>query len=129
MSIASPRLLFNDTVLGDLAAAAEGAVCQLSGVSTQGPGASVYLTGRVELVGTTGATSLQIRVRRGAGVGGAVVGDRSVVFCGVGNDTEVVITVMDVPGDVANQPYTLTAQLLGASGATTPDRACLTALY
>jgi len=129
MSITSPRLLFNDTVLGNLAAAAESAVCQLNGVSTQGPGASVHLTGRVELQGTTGATNLVIRVRRGAGVGGAEVSSQSVVFCGVGDNTEAVIIVVDVPGDVADLPYTLTAQVQGASGATTVDRACLTALY
>lgn len=129
MGITVPRVLNTTQVAGEPALAAEAVIATLGGISTRNPAGSVLLHGIVSIVAGTAATAVTLRVRRGNGTAGAQVGGSTAVTV-VATDSYVIpFEVLDTPGDVADQQYSVTAQVTGATAASTVDAVSLTAIY
>ena len=95
--------------------AVETAVLTLSGVSVPGPGADVHLMGHVNVTAGTGATAIVVTVRRGTGTAGAIVGVAETDTLAAGNKESIPFDVVDAPGDVAGESYTVTTTETGAT--------------
>lgn len=129
MSVTSPRVLNTTEGVGNPAAAAETVIATLGGISTRNPGGSVILRGLVNIVAGVAATSVTLRLRRGNGTTGTQVGT-SVAATVTAADSYVLTTeAVDTPGDVADQQYSLTAQVTAATAVSTVDAVSLTATY
>jgi len=86
------------------------------GLSSDYPGRTFRITAALKVTTGLGATGLIIRVRRGSGTGGALVGDATTVTAAASTTYDVAHEVEDSPGDVAGQQYTVTVQQVGATG-------------
>jgi len=95
---------------------AETDAVETPGVQTTPQRARVRLHGFAQVTAGVGATAVTLRVRRGAGVGGAIVGEGNPVTVAAGNTVNLSIDVEDSPGEVANQVYTLSVQQTAATG-------------
>jgi len=93
-------------------------------LSTQGPRA-IYLHGQAVLTAGTGTTAFTLRIRRGSGTGGANVITPTAISATAGGTADYDFTVIDTPGEVAGQQYTLTVQPTGASAAGTAQTCTL----
>ncbi|SRR5579864_1090413 len=87
-------------------------------LSTQGA-RSIYLHGQAVITAGTGATAFTLHIRRGSGTGGADVTTPTQVSATAGSQASYDFTVIDTPGEVAGQQYTLTVKPIGASGNST----------
>ncbi len=92
---------------------------EVTGITTGGQGKTIRVSGWAQVTAGVGATALTARIRRGQGIGGAVVGEGNPVNVAAGNTVEVEVEVEDQPGDVDHQAYTLTVQQTAATGAGT----------
>lgn len=97
-------------------------------VSTDNPGATVVLEGNVDISTGLSTTAVQLRVYRG-GIGGVIVGESEPPAEGASVRVVVPIQVIDQPGEVASQVYTLTALATSSTGASTCNFASLQATY
>lgn len=129
MSVSSPRVLSTNTIVASPALAAETVVAQLDGVATRGPGGAVILRGVVNIAAGTGASALYLRIRRGSTAAGTLVGTQTTSTVTASDTYTVPVEVIDNPGEVADQPYVLTAQLANATAASTVEAVSLTATY
>jgi hypothetical protein len=95
----------------------ETVLATVSGVSTDGPGQRVRVTGWAQVTPGTGTTSLTLRIRRGVDATGALVGEANAVAAAVaaGSAREIDLEAIDVLGDVAGQSYVLTIQQTAAT--------------
>ncbi len=92
----------------------ETVVCTLSNVATS-TGQTVRLLASTQVTTGTGATSLTVRLRRGATTAGPLIGAATTIQVTAGNTVAVPIGGEDAPGEVASQPYVLTAQQVAAT--------------
>lgn len=111
-----------------LSTTTETAVLTLSGVSLDGPSQSVLVFGYAAVTTGAGTTSLTFRVRRGTGVTGTVVGEPATVKAGASESVSGAISVIDSPGEVAGQAYTLTVQQVAATANGTVTEAAVQAV-
>ena len=94
---------------------AETAVISTPPISTSLDGDAVVISGSLQVLTGTATTAITIRVRRGVGVAGAVVGDPIAHTIGAAVNADLPFTVVDTPGAVAGQAYTVTYQATAAS--------------
>lgn len=85
-------------------------------VSTTFAGDSIDIEGMVDLTAGTGTTAVTLRIRRGNGITGTVVGVAEPDTLAAGNSAALQFQGVDTPGDVAGQVYSLTVQQTGATG-------------
>lgn len=113
-----------------LALATEVEVLQLDGITTGAEGRRVHLHGFVQVTTGTGATGLTLRIRRGTGTGGVLVGEANVVQVEAvaGSTEDHDITVLDTPGELAGESYVLTVQQAAATADGTALAMSLTAI-
>jgi len=91
----------------------------LSGVNAPGPGATIKLTGFVQVTAGTGTTAITVTIREGTDATGTIVGEANAIAGGVtaGSTSSLDLVVTDVPaGELANQSYVVTVKQTGASG-------------
>lgn len=93
----------------------ETAAITSAGISTPNPGASVTISGMVVMTYGTGTTAVVVRIRRGSGLTGTIIAEADPLTVAAGNTSEQTFWGVDVPGDVASLPYTVTVQQTGAS--------------
>jgi len=94
----------------------ETVVATLSGVNAPGPGATIRLTGTVQMTYGTATTAMTPRIRRGTDATGTLVGEGNPLTGAAGNTAPTTLEVVDTPGEVANQSYVLTVQQTAATG-------------
>lgn len=94
----------------------ETAVAQVDNVITGGPGRTVELHGSMQITTGAATTAVTPRIRRGAGVGGALVGEGNPIGAGAAATVAISLDTEDLPGDVDHQSYTLTVQQTAATG-------------
>jgi len=93
----------------------ETALVSTTGLNTY-PNASVRVECMTIITAGTGTTAITPRIRRGSGTGGALVGNANAVTVTAGNTVVLIAIGEDVPGEVAGQLYTCTAQQTAATG-------------
>jgi hypothetical protein len=93
----------------------ETVVLTLPAVSTNGPGDTVSIQGIVDMTYGTGTTAVTVRVRRGTGITGTLVGTADPWNVTAGNTSEQTFAVEDTPGEVAGQAYVVTVQQTAAT--------------
>lgn len=99
---------FTNTATTTLVTTAETAVLTMTGISTRGPSDQVGIEGQVQITPGTAATGARIRVRRGNGLTGAVVGSIQDIPVTAAVLNSAPFSVVDTPGEVAGQAYTVT---------------------
>lgn len=87
----------------------------LPSISTPGAGSQVTIDGALTMTYGTGATAVTVRVRRGTGITGTVVGEGNPLTVSAGNTSEQTFSVVDTPGEVAGQAYVVTVQQTAAT--------------
>lgn len=85
-------------------------------ISTPGAGSQVTMEGELNMTAGTAATAVTVRVRRGTGITGTVVGESNPVTVAAGNTVPLPWQVVDTPGEVAGQAYVVTVQQTAATG-------------
>lgn len=129
MSVTSPRVLSTDTVVASPALAAETIIARLDGISTRGPGGTVILQAKALTVIGVGGTAITYRIRRGTTTADTQVASTASITAAAGSEPNTCFDTIDTPGEVADQPYVLTAQVTAATAASQVELASLTALY
>lgn len=94
----------------------ETVVLTLPGVSTNGAQDQVFVSGSLAMLLGTAATTLTIRVRRGTGITGTVVGVAEVDTAIPAETDGFPFDALDIPGEVAGQAYVVTVQQASATG-------------
>lgn len=107
--------LYQSAAATALVNAAETAVLTIGPIGTRGPSDQLEIAGLFSL--TTGATTTAVvmRVRRGNGLAGVVVGAPQTTQLGAALPGTPGFQVVDTPGDVGDQFYTVTAQQTGGT--------------
>lgn len=95
--------------------ATEKVILASSAVSTNYGDSKVTLHGVVNLTPGTAATNVVLRVRRGSGTGGTEVGTATTDTATAGDDYTIPFSVVDQPGEVAGQVYSVTVTETTAS--------------
>lgn len=113
-----------DTVL---VTTAETSAVVLGNVSNQSPDGIIRFQGYVVVTGGTNTTFVTVRLRRGNGVAGTLVGEANPVTLTGAGAVAVELNTEDTPGEVGGVPYTLTVQLTAASANGTVNVATLQA--
>jgi len=108
----------NGTVGTSLVTPTETVCATTAGVSTVGA-RTITLHGYAQITSGAGTTAMTMRLRRGAGIGGANVVTPTAVSDTAGDTKGYGFNQDDSPGEVANQQYTLTAQPTAATAAGT----------
>ena len=98
-------------------------------VSVDNASANILLEGNVDITTGAATTALTVQVRRGATLAGPVVGVAEVPGAGAAARVVVPLQVIDSPGEVAGQVYSLTVTQTAATGNGTVNSASLTATY
>lgn len=98
-----------------LTAATEAVVMTLPGISTDGPGQIVSITASLSLTTAAGATTTTLRVRRSS-LTGTLVGEANATTTAATTTFAFPISFDDSPGEVASQPYVITATVAGGNG-------------
>lgn len=89
-------------------------------------GAEYTISGMVNITTGTGTTEVVVRVRRGNGVSGALVGETEPQTIAAGAKGNIPYGVTDQPGAVGSQQYTASVVQTGASGNGTINNAYIT---
>lgn len=85
------------------------------------PGINTYIGGavRVECITSitagTGTTAITVRLRRGTGITGTLVGNANAITVTAGNTVDIIQAGEDTPGEAASLQYVCTAQQTAAS--------------
>jgi len=97
-------------------------------VSTTYSGDQIDIEGKINVTAGTSTTAVVLRVRRGNGITGTVVGVAETDTEAAGASGSFPLQVVDTPGDVAGQVYSLTVQQTAATGNGTVNAAasCVT---
>lgn len=85
-------------------------------VSTTFAGDQIDIEGKVNMLAGTGTTACVLRIRRGNGITGTVVGVAETDTLAAGSSESFPLQAVDTPGDVAGQVYSLTIQQTAATG-------------
>lgn len=85
------------------------------GVSNQSVDGIIRLTAYVAVTGGTNTTFATVRIRRGNGITGTIVGESNPVTLTGAAAVAVPISAEDIPGEVGGVPYSVTVQLTAAS--------------
>lgn len=93
----------------------ETVVLTLPGVSTNGAQDQVFVSGSLAMLLGTAATTLTVRVRRGTGITGTVVGVAEVDTAIAAETDPFPFDALDVPGEVAGLAYVVTVQQASAT--------------
>lgn len=93
----------------------EAVAAVVGNVSNQSPDGVVRFLGQVAVTGGTNTTAMTLRVRRGNGITGTLVGEAETVLLTGATTGMASIQVEDSPGEVGGVPYSLTVQLVAAS--------------
>lgn len=93
----------------------ETVILTLPAVSTNGAQDTVALQGSVDITTGAGSTFVTVRVRRGTGITGAVVGAQDPITATAGSTQNIGFDVADNPGEVAGQAYVVTVQQTAAT--------------
>jgi hypothetical protein len=88
-------------------------------------GGEITITGVVNITTGTGTTAVTVRVRRGNGVSGALVGETMPHTLAAAASADIAFQVTDTPGAVAGQQYTATVVQTAASGNGTVNNASI----
>lgn len=119
-----------ETAATTLVTTAETVVCALPGISPDAPTPRVLIEGAAQITFGASTTSVQLRVRRGSTVAGTLVGAAFQQTGAATNFIDMGIQVVDnLEGEVATQPYVLTAQQVAATGNGTVQPASITATF
>lgn len=130
MSLGAPKAQESTTLLAStITTTSETALCTVSGIDTTPEGDQVQLQGNVDLTPGAGSTSVTLRIRRGAGTAGQVVGVGQGDQVVAGQPSQTSAAGADTPGELSGGQYTLTAQLAGATANSSVTAASLQALY
>jgi len=89
-------------------------------------GAEISIGGHINITTGAGTTSVVIRVRRGNGVSGTLVGETEPINLGAAVTDNAHFAVTDSPGAVAGQQYTASVVQTAASGNGTINNASIT---
>ncbi len=103
----------------------ETAILTTDPIAVSSPGALIRILGFVGFLTGTATTFLTIRIRRGSGIAGALVGGAIGLSVAAAQNYSVPIEAEDTPGEVAGQQYTITAQQTAATGNGTATPATL----
>lgn len=95
----------------------ETVVLQSSRVSTANGNQTANLHGLVAVTAGTASTGVTVRVRKGVGTAGAIVGEAVIDTAVAGDQYVIPFSVVDNPGDVAGQVYSVTVQETAATAA------------
>lgn len=98
------------------------------GISTDGPSQQISIQATAALVTGASTTSVRLRIRRGTGITGTVVGDSGNITAAAAAAVDLSVDAVDNPGDVADQVYVLTAQQVAATGNATAQLAAIAAV-
>lgn len=95
----------------------ETVVATVTVATTPRDNARIQLKGFLQHTNGTNTTALTIRLRRGNGITGTVVGEANAeqISTAAGSTESHAIMAEDTPGEVVNQVYSLTIQQTGAS--------------
>lgn len=109
---------FNTQLSGTptLTATTETVIMTLPGVSTNGAQDQVFVSGSMAVTAGTAATGVTVRVRRGTGITGTVIGTAEVDSVTAATTEPFPFDAFDTPGEVAGQQYVVTAQQVAATG-------------
>lgn len=99
----------------NLVTTAETAAITSQPVSTSLDGDNIGINGSLDITTGASVTAVVIRVRRGSGTGGALVGNAITHTIGAAVSGSLPFDVVDTPGAVAGQQYTVTAQQTAAT--------------
>lgn len=124
-----PRFSANSVVADtNVVTTAETAAITSDPVSTSVGAEEITVSGIINI--TTGASTTQVvvRVRRGVGVAGTVVGETEPQNIGAAVSGNIFYEVTDTPGEVAGQQYTATAVQTAATGNGTINNAAITVM-
>jgi hypothetical protein len=92
----------------DFEGANEVAVVEFTGVTTDVGSREIFIIANLYFLAVATSAKVTLKVRRGAGIAGAVVGEVSLNPV-VSVKNEVTLTCKDVVGETANGTYTVTA--------------------
>lgn len=95
---------------------AETAILTTGPISTPGAGSVVNIWAALAMVAGAGTTAVVLRIRRGTGVAGAIVGEAATATLAATALGALSMAVADPLGDAAGQVYTLTVQQTGGTG-------------
>lgn len=84
-------------------------------VSTTYSSDAIDIEGKINVTAGTGTTAVVLRIRRGNGITGTVVGVADTDTLAAGSSESFPLQGVDTPGDVAGQVYSLTVQQTGAT--------------
>lgn len=88
-------------------------------------GAKLTIAGVINISTGTAVTGVVVRVRRGVGTAGALVGETEPHNIGASITDDISYSVTDVPGAVAGQQYTATVVQTAATGNGTINNASI----
>lgn len=89
-------------------------------------GAKVIISGHINITSGAGVTGLVIRIRRGNGVSGTLIGETEPGALGASATDNFPFAITDFPGAVAGQQYTASVVQTGATGNGTINNASIT---
>lgn len=106
----------------------EANICTFIGVTTNGPGDLVAISGFCTVtIGTAGVSAL-LRLRRG-GIAGQTLISLTPITVVAGNVYILDLQYVDTPGEVVNQQYSMTLTVASATAASTVGQAQLQAIW
>lgn len=85
-------------------------------VSTTYGSDAIEIEGKLNVTAGTGTTACVLRIRRGNGITGTIVGVAETDTLAAGSSESFPLEGVDTPGDVAGQVYSLTVQQTAATG-------------
>lgn len=109
-------------------AAAETNICTFTGVTTNGAGDMVLLSGLADITIGTAGVLVTARVRRG-NLTGTLLNTWTGITVVAGNTYLIPIEWADTPGEVVNQQYAFTIQVGSATAATTINQVQFQAVW
>lgn len=98
-----------------LVTVAETVIATIGNVSNQSADGVIRFVGYASIIGGTNTTFATLRIRRGTGITGTIVGEADPATLTGAAQGAFPILAEDAPGEVGGVPYVLTAQLTAAS--------------
>lgn len=129
MSISSPSIAYDETVVANLPSSVRQIICTTPGLNTRDESSPVFLRGVVALTMGTGSTSATVSIYRGVDTSGHLVAQSTLLTAAAGAVVAFPIEGVDFPGAVAGQSYCLVVGANGATAPTTIQYATLSAMY
>lgn len=112
-----PRVYTNSaTADTTVVTTAETAAVTSDPISPTSDGAELTIAGVVNITTGASTTAVVVRVRRGAGVAGALVGETETHTLAAAAQASIPFGVTDFPGAVSGQQYTVTVVQTAATG-------------